>query len=249
MRAIFGAHPFEIGRAKKGKNRNHIGRVHYLGDSPKWLGNPEAFISRPNGQTEIFALDLNELKQFIAHRYRLLADVIGKIKSDIASFIETMKDAPIGVTDTMPPLEKLDILHEEAGADKRGKFGSGIQDEIKNLQTTFACNVTSPKNKAMVETYRKALLPIIEKYQAALQNMTFLEDWREEPLLKASELGLPDGYDYDIQNLQIGFPKSQIAENSLKALFHSKFDTSYASREEFHLLIRAYLFTHPPTNT
>lgn len=78
VRAIFGAHPFQIGKVKKGNDRSHLGRVHYLGDSPRWLRNPAAIISRPNGQTEVFSLDLAELKQFIIHRYSLLKDVTEK---------------------------------------------------------------------------------------------------------------------------------------------------------------------------
>lgn len=159
-----------------------------------------------------------------------------------------MKSIPIGIIDTMPPLGKLDILHEEAGKDKRGKIGDGFQLEVEQLRNMFACDITSPKNKTMVETYRKALLPIIEKYRGILQSMSFSEDWDEEPLLKASTLGLPDNYSCDIQNIRIESPKSSISENCLKELFCSKFDTTYASRKELYLLICAYLFVHPWDN-
>lgn len=240
LRAVFGAHPFDI--KHKGED---LGCVLYIGDSPLWLGESKAMISHPGREIKSISLNSNGLKQFIMHRYSLLADVIQKIKSDIAGFIETMKKTPIGITDAMSPLEKLDILHEEAGKDKRGKIGDEFQVEVEQLRNMFACDITSPQNKAMVETYRKALLSIIEKYRKILKNMSFAEAWEEEPLLEASALGLPDKYNWDIQNLRIKSPKSPIAENCLKNLFHSKFDTTYSSREEFYLLICAYLFTHP----
>lgn len=143
----------------------------------------------------------------------------------------------------MSPLEKLNVLYDEAEKDKRGKLGNGFQDEIKNLQVMFSCKITSPKNREMVDTYRKTLLPIIDKYRKILQDMTFLDSCSDEPLLNASKLGLPDSYNWDIQNLRIESSKSQIAENSLKELFSSKFDTTYSSRKEFYLLICAYLFS------
>lgn len=248
VRAIFGAHPFQIGKVEKGNDRSHIGRVHYLGDSPRWLEFPTAIISRSDGRTESFSLDLDELKQFIIHRYGLLRHVTEKIQGDLKSFVELMASTPIPIAENMSPLEKLDILYEEAGPNKRGKAGNGFQDEVQKLRNMFSTSVTSPKNQAMVDSYREALLPIIKKYRDCLQSMDFLNSWKEEPLLNAFSLGLPDNYSWDIQNIRIESSKSPIAENCLKSLFHSVFDTTYASRKELYLLICAHLFVHSGNN-
>lgn len=243
IRAIFGAHPFEIGRVKKNNDRSSLGCVHYLGDSPRWLGNPAAIVSRATGKTESFSLSLDELKQFIVHRFSLLAVITEKIKSDIANFVEEMKAHPIGITNEMSPLEKLNVLYDEAGENKRGKVGIEFQNEVEKLRSIFSCKITSPKNRVMVETYRKALLPIIEKYRETLQNMTFLDSWSDEPLLDAVNLGLPPQNRIDIRDLLIESSKSQIGESCLEKLFSSKFETAHSSCKEFYLLICAYLYS------
>lgn len=246
IRAVFGAHPFEIG---KGKDRESIGRVHYLGNSPSWLRRIEATISRPNGEIESFALDLNELKQFIEHRYGLLECVVAKIKSDINAFTTQMKATPILIDENLPPIEKLNILYEEAGANKRGKIGNGFQKVIGNLRDVFSCKITSSKNFSMVADYRQALIPAIGRQQKILQEMTFLKTWEFEPLLDVFELGLSPQYHRDIQDLRVQDCPFPLGEKVLQDLFRDKFDVTHSTRKEFYLLICAYLFMHSRKKT
>lgn len=240
IRAIFGAHPFDI--TSEGKGR---GCCHWLGDSPTWHGKTEATISLPEGKIKFFSLDLGELWKFIEHRYGLLAHITEKIKSDRMAFIKKMKKTPILLTENMSPIEQLDILYKEAGKSNRGKIGDGYQDEVRELRDIFSCTITSPDNVAMVETYKKALVPLIEKQREILQNMAFTESWEDEPLLDAFALGLSEQYSKDVQDLRVISEKSFLAEATFRSMFQGKFCLEYNTYSEFFLLIRAYLFSHP----
>ena len=239
VRAVFGAHPFDI------KSEDKRGCVHWLGDSPEWTGEVCAMISRPGEKIEFFPIDLNELWNFIRHRYGLLDSISRKIEDDRAAFIEEMKAIPISFNEGMTAIEKLSILHNEAGKDKRGKIGDEYQNEIQELINIFTCPITAPDNLSMVEAYRNALLPVIEKQRDILQNMIFAESWNDEPLLDVFRLGLPDQYHRDVQDLLVNSESARVGEDVLRRVFHGKFTLNYRTRLEFLLLIRAYLLTHP----
>lgn len=188
---------------------------------------------------------MNELWRFIEHRYGLLAQITEKITSDKKAFIKKMQNTPILITGNMSPIEKLNILYKEAGKSKRGKIGDGYQDEVQKLRDVFTCSILAPNNVAMVEAYRNALVPLIEKQQEILQNMSFQESWDDESLLDVFALGLPKQYHKDVQDLTVSTCNFPLGENVLRHVFHGKFTLEYETRQEFHVLIRAYLFTHP----
>ncbi len=239
VRAVFGAHPFDI------KSEDKRGCVHWLGDSPTWKREVCAMISRPGEKIEFFPIDISELWRFIEHRYGLLENISRKIEDDRAAFIEEMKAIPIPFKEGMTPIEKLEVLLNEAGRGQRGKIGDAYQYEVQELMDIFACPISAPDNLSMVEAYRNALLPAIGRQRDALQNMTFAEYWKDEPLLDAFALGLSDQYHREVQDLTVSVCSFPLGEEVLRDVFYEKFSLDYGTRQEFLLLIRAYLFTHP----
>lgn len=238
LRAVFGAHPFDIGKNRK-SNR---GCVHFLGDSPTWHGRICAVVSKEGEDLEYWELFLPELKKYLSHRLGLLMLVYEKIEKDVQMFIELMRETPIKGVDSGDVIARVSCLCEEASASKRGCFSEGFDFELEKLHRYFSCKITDSANLPMVEAYRNALLSRIDYWAMTLQTMSFVEeDISDEPLLDVHHLGLPNRWLREFQEVVLKEKRLFV----LRRIFSKYFPVGDIDDDEFELLIMAYLFTHP----
>lgn len=168
---------------------------------------------------------------------------------------ETIRHQPIIMTLAKQRLRTRGIRHDQASRFQQiNKFSVGFRDFRRRSARRkivgapfFTADAVGSK---FVFVHRlffsgNALVPLIEKQRKILQDMSFLESWDDEPLLDVFALGLSERHHRDVQDLTVSTCHFSLGESVLRRVFHGKFRLEYKKRQEFLVLIRAYLFTHP----
>lgn len=112
----------------------------------------------------------DELFSFARKRYYYLQTIMDEIDRQIDKYYLEWRKTKIPKVDN--PLEQINILISE----NKNRFNNDYYSyELKRLQVIFRVKVGCPKNKVIVDSFRKRLLPVVEKFYENIQDMR-LED-------------------------------------------------------------------------
>lgn len=109
----------------------------------------------------------DELIDFAQKRYNYLHTIINEIIRQKKAYLNNWRSKKIPKSND--PLIQIEILIKEASC--RYYSHDYYSYLLKKLQIIFSTTVTAPKNKALVEKYKNALMAEIEEIYTNLQNM------------------------------------------------------------------------------
>lgn len=166
IRACFGAHPVNL-NLNGGTKRYFASWPHEpsidKGDLKVLLYSNE--VGQPDGS---IILNKRELIKYLDKRYHFLADLIDTIEMQKKQFANQLAKQAIDVADD--PLSQLHILERESA---RRTNNDHINQLISELKYIFSASIPDAKHKAVEDSFKQELRPLISELYDVLQRCQF----------------------------------------------------------------------------